>query len=134
MNYDKEEIDRLIKQAKEGDQDAHYQMGLKYLYDKGVLKDPLEALCWFQGGDFDIVGYPRGFASGSLYMSGLMLFEGTMPSTRSIHDDYEAKDDWKLGSELGHSGCSFRLGIMWFNIYCVGQQNYTEGKKYIKLA
>lgn len=129
----KEELEKLISQVDEGNYDAAYKIGMKYLYGNGVLKDPWEAFMWFCGGHYNILGkdYPKGELTGDCYyMSALIEFEGKIVD-RNTHN---ARRDWKSGSDLGHSGCSFRLGIMYFNYFDMGIGSMEIGKKYIKIA
>ncbi|WP_139957802.1 tetratricopeptide repeat protein [Flavicella sediminum] len=128
----KEELEKLISQVDEGNYDAAYKIGMKYLYGNGVLKDPWEAFIWFSGGHYNNLGkdYPEGELTGDCrYMVALIEFEGKVVN----RDTHNARRDWKIGSDLGHSGCSFRLGIMYFNYFdAVGSMEI--GKKYIKIA
>jgi TPR repeat protein len=129
----KEELEKLITQVDEGDYDAAYKIGMKYLYGNGVLKDPGEAYIWFGGGHYGLLGkeYPEGELTGDcFYMLGLIVFEGKL-----FYIDFNrARNTWKRGSDLGHSGCSFRLGIMYFNNFQMAIGSMEIGKKYIKTA
>ena len=115
-------IDELRAQARQGDVDSQFELGLLYDTGRGVPQDDGEAVSWYER------AAQQGSAEGQ-YKLGFMYFAGRgVPQAAAVAHAW-----WRRAADQGHAEAQYHLGSMYYNGFGVAQDDGLA-MRYFRIA
>ena len=122
MSFGQDDITALRKKAEQGDADAQFNLGLRYVSGEGVPKNHKEAVKWYR------LSAEQGFAKAQCNLGVCYAKGKDVPQ-----DNKEAVRWYRLSAEQGDVNAQYNLGVRYYEGKGV-PRDYVQAYAWLSMA